>query len=193
MTKNLFFASCAKVAFALATVMMMSLAFAACGSDNNDDGGGKTPDTPLPLPTAGTVTFDGKEKSIVAAEYKDEGSGNYNLYLYLSADLNEKVRIFLNKDLHMTGSPVNLAEKEKEHDGEYWMIDYYDADGNHIIDTWGNPGSSYPIFDTGTLTVSGSPTGTINLKLGNGRVKGKDGKEHPLAISYSGQMTEKKL
>ena len=183
-----FFANAASKALALAAVVMMSLAFAACGSDNNDDGGGKTPDTPLPLPTAGTVTFDGKEKSIVSAEYKDETGGDYSLYLYLSADRQEKVRIILNKDVHMTGNPVNLSEKEKEHDGEYWIIDYYDADGNHIIDTWGNPGSSYPIFDTGTLTVSGDPTGTLNIKLENGRVMGEDGKEHTLTISYGGKM-----
>ena len=189
-TRN-FFANAASKALALAAVVMMSLAFAACGSDNNDDGGGKTPDTPTPK--AQTVTIDGTEKPIVNAEYKDEGSGDYSLYLYLSADRKEKVIIFLDKDLHMTGSPVDLTKKEKEHKGKfYWTVEYNGANGNHIIDTWGKPGSEDPVFKTGTLTVSGDPTGTIDIKLENGRVKGKDRKEHTIILSYSGKMTAKK-
>ena len=100
----------------------------------------------------------------------------------------------LNKDIHMTGSPIKLTEKEKEHGGKwYWAVDYYKPDGTTLIYTYGRPGYEEPVFTTGTLTISGSPTGTINLKLGNGCVKGKDGKEYTLTISYSGQMTEKKL
>ena len=72
------------------------------------------------------------------------------------------------------------------------MVDYYDSNGKYIIDTWGTPGSSNPVFTTGTLTMSGSPTGTLDIKLENGRVKGKDRKEHTLVVSYSGKMTAKK-
>ena len=183
-----FLASVAKAAFALAAVVMMSLAFAACGSDNDDDGGGgKTPDTPTPK--AQTVTIDGTNKPIVTAEYKDATGGNYRLFLYLSVDRKEKVILYLNKDLHMTGNPIDLTKKEEKHDGKwYWGVDYYDADGKRIIDTFGEPGTSNPVFTTGTLTMSGSPTGTINIKLENGCVKDTDGKEHTLAMSYSGKM-----
>ena len=181
-----FLASAAKAAFALAAVVMMSAVFTSCSKDNDDDN--------PPAPKTQIVVLDGVEKSIVKAEYKDYGNDNYSLYLYLSADRKEKVEVQLNKDLHMTGSPVKLTEKEKKHKGKwYWAVNYYGDDGKRIIHTYGDPSSEDPVFNTGTLTMSGSPESTINIKLENGRVKGKDGKEYTLAISYSGQMTEKKL
>ncbi|WP_442564977.1 hypothetical protein [Hoylesella marshii] len=186
-TKN-FFANAASKALALAAVVMMSLAFAACGSDNNDDGGGKTPDTPTPK--AQTVTIDGTEKPIVKAEYENYSAVNYRLFLYLSVDRKEKVILYLNKDLHMTGKPIDLTKKEAKHVGCYWAVEYYDADGKRIIDTWGKPGNSLPVFKTGTLTVTGDPATGITIKLENGRVKDEDGKEHTITLSYSGKMTK---
>ena len=185
MKHNNFFAKAASKALALAAVVMMSLAFAACGSDNNDDGGGKTPE-----PTGtGTVTLDDAEKPILMAEYTDKADGNYILYFYLSDDHKEKVIMQLNKDLHMTGHAFNLTEREKEHAGFCWAVEYYKPDGTILIDTYGAPGEDdYPVFTTGTLTASGSPDGTINIRLENGRVKGTDGKEHTLVLSYSGPI-----
>ena len=85
----------------------------------------------------------------------------------------------------MTGKPIDLTKEEPEHDGKcYWIVDYYDADGKRIIDTFGFPGSPDPVFTTGTLTVSGSPESTINIKLENGSVRGKDGNDHTLVVSY---------
>ena len=191
MSKKIFFASAAKAAFALAAVVIMSLAFAACGSDNDDDGGGGgIPDTSLPEPKAQTVTIDGVEKTIVNAEYENYSPVNYRLFLYLSVDRKEKVILYLNKDLHMTGKPIDLTKKEAKHVGCYWAVEYYVADGKQIIDTYGDPSSKDPVFNTGTLTMSGSPESTINIKLENGRVKGTDGKEYTLTISYSGLMTK---
>ena len=177
-----FFASAAKGAFALAVAMMMSTAFTSCSKDNDDK--------PEPKFT-NTVTLDGVEKAILKAEYKDMLNGNYALYLYLSADGIERVRFELNKDLHMSGSPVDLTKRGKGQGFEcYWMVEYYKSDGTQLIDSYGAPGEDdYPVFTTGTLTVSGSFDGTINIKLENGRVKGKDGKEHTLTISYSGKIT----
>ena len=177
-----FFASAAKAAFALAAAMMMSTAFTSCSKDNDDK--------PEPKFT-NTVTIDGVEKPIVKAEYKDMLNGNYALYLYLSADGKERVRFELNKDLHMSGSPVDLTKRGKGQGFEcYWMVEYYKSDGTQLINSYGAPGEDdYPVFTTGTLTVSGSFDGTINIKLENGRVKGKDGKEHTLTISYSGKIT----
>ncbi|WP_314080179.1 hypothetical protein [Hoylesella pleuritidis] len=177
-----FFASAAKGAFALAVAMMMSTAFTSCSKDNDDK--------PEPKFT-NTVTLDGVEKAILKAEYKDMLNGNYALYLYLSADGKERVRFELNKDLHMSGSPVDLTKRGKGQGFEcYWMVEYYKSDGTQLIDSYGAPGEDdYPVFTTGTLTVSGSFDGTINIKLENGRVKGKDGKEHTLTISYSGKIT----
>ena len=180
MKRQTIFASAAKAAFALAAVLMMSTVFTSCSKDN---------DEPKPEPKANTVTIDGVEKPIVKAEYKDEGDGDYWLFLYLSADRQEKVKFELNKDLHITGSPIDLTKKEKEHDGKwYWSVDYYKPGDTKLINTFGSPGSSTPVFTTGTLTVSGSPESTLNIKLENGRVMGEDGNEHTLTVSYSGKM-----
>ena len=189
MKRNNFFAKAASKALALAATVMMSLAFAACGSDSNDDGGsGGTPE-PLPTPKTQTVTLDGVEKSILKAEYEDNGDGDYYLYLYLSDNHKEKVIMQLNKELHMTGNSVNLTKKEKKHTGKwYWAVGYHKPDGTTLIYTHGRPGNDFPVFTTGTLTVSGSPKGTINIKLENGRVIGNGGKEHTLTVSYSGKM-----
>ena len=183
MTKNLFFASAAKAAFALAAVLMTSTVFTSCSKDNSDE--------PKPEPKANTVTIDGAERPILKAEYKDEGNGNYSLYLYASDGDKKMVEFQLNKDLHMSGSPVNLTKKEEEHSGKwYWVVEYYKPDDTKLIDTFGNPDDALPVFTTGTLTISGSPDGTINIRLENGRVKGEDGAEHTLTISYSGTMTK---
>ena len=180
-----FFASAAKAAFALAAVVMMSAVFTSCSKDSDDDDEKKF---------TNTVIFGNMEKSIVKAEYEDENNGNYALYLYLSADGKERVRFELNKDLHMSGSPVDLTKRGKGQGFEcYWMVEYYKSDGTQLINSYGAPGEDdYPVFTTGTLTVSGSFDGTLNIKLENGLVKGKDGKEYTLTISYSGKMTKKK-
>ena len=180
-----FLASAAKAAFALAAVVMMSAVFTSCSKDNDDDDEKKF---------TNTVIFGNMEKPIVKAEYEDENNGNYALYLYLSADGKERVRFELNKDLHMSGSPVDLTKRGKGQGFEcYWMVEYYKSDGTQLINSYGAPGEDdYPVFTTGTLTVSGSPESTLNIKLENGRVMGEDGKEHTLTLSYSGKMTKKK-
>ena len=181
-----FLASAAKATFALAAVVMMSAVFTACSKDS---------DEPEPEPKfTNTVTIDDTEKPIVKAKYEDENNGNYALYLYLSVDGKERVRFELNKDLHMSGSPVDLTKRGKGQGFEcYWMVEYYKSDGTQLINSYGAPGEDdYPVFTTGTLTASGSPESTLNIKLENGRVKGDDNKEHALTVSYSGTMTKKK-
>ena len=182
-----FFASCAKAAFALAAAVMMSAVFASCSKDSDDDNGGGPP-PPLVL-KAQTVTLDGTEKPIVKAKYADNGNGNYELQLL--TDTKEIVRIDFNKKQHMTGSPIDLTKREEEHTGFYWLVNYYKSDGSNLISAYGYFGNAEPVFKTGTLTMSGSFDGTINIKLENGRVIGSDGKEHTLTISYSGKMTKK--
>ena len=189
MTKNLFLASCAKAAFALAAVVMMSAAFTACSSSNDE------PTTePLPKPKAQTVTIDGVEKTILKAEYEDKLNGNYFLFLYLSADSKEKIELHLNKDLHMSGSPVVLTKREKKHEGGklYWVADYHNPDNSLFTNTYGDPDSNSDLYLTGTLTVTGDPqSGKVSIKLENGRVETNDRQERTLTISYSGTMEEK--
>ena len=187
MNKKTFFANLASKALALAATVMMSAAFTACSSSNNDDdGGGGTP--PSPEPKANTVTLDGVEKPILEAGYQYWGDGNYVLFFSLSASSQEKVKLELNKDLHVTGNPINLTEKEKNrkrYDDRFrWGVTYLNAHGNLLFYANGTE----PVFETGTLIISGSPDGTINIRLENGRVKGSDGKEHTFTLSYSGTM-----
>ena len=186
MKQNNFFANAASKALALAATVMMSAAFTSCSKDSDDDNSG------LPTPKAQTVTIDGVEKPILKAEYEDNTYGNYDLYFYLSADRKKNVLIQLNKDLHMTGKPINLTKKEESHEGKwYWAVDYKIKDDVYLIETLGKPGTDDPVFSTGTLTVSGSPKDIINIKLENGRVKGSDGKKHTLTLSYKGKMNKK--
>lgn len=187
MKQNNFFANAASKALALAAAVMMSAAFTSCSKDSDDDNGS------LPTPKAQTVTIDGVEKPILKAEYDDEGDGDYNLYLYLSTNHKEKVKFELNKDLHITGKPINLTKKEKKHNGTwYWAVQYYKPDDTKFIRTFGDPDApEIPVFTTGTLTMSGLPTAIINIKLENGRVKGSDGKKHTLTLSYNGTMTNR--
>ena len=137
------------------------------------------------------VLINNDTKPILKAEYKDWGSGNYILYLYLSADGKERVKLELNKDLHMTGKPVDLTKKEAEHDKFNWGIDYYDADGTTLIYTFGDPGNEAPVFTTGSFTAAGSPEGNIDIFI-DGTVTGTDGNVYELRIIYNGPMTQKK-
>ena len=180
-----FFANAASKALALAaTVMMMSMAFSACSSDNDDP----KPD-PEPELKANTVTFDGVEKPVLSAEYRNEGGGNYYLYLNLNADGSEYIILAVNQSLHITGTPVKLTQKQNY--SWSWEVSYVTSEGKYPFYASGKlTETELPVFTTGTLTVSGSPIGTINIKLVNGRVKGEDGKEHTFPASYSGTMKE---
>ena len=183
MKRNNFFANAASKAFALAATVMMSAAFTACSSSN---------DEPTTEPKANTVTLDGEEKPILEAGYQYWGDGNYVLFFSLSASSQERVRLGLNKELHVTGNPINLTEKEKNRkrydDRFHWGVTYLNAHGNLLFYANGTPHINEPVFETGTLTISGSPDGTINIRLENGRVKGSDGKEYTFTLSYSGTM-----
>ena len=184
MKRNNFFAKAASKALALAaTVVMMSAAFTACSSSNDD---------PTTESKANTVTLDGEEKPILEAGYQYWGDGNYVLFFSLSASSQERVRLGLNKELHVTGNPINLTEKEKNRkrydDRFHWGVTYLNAHGNLLFYANGTPHINEPVFETGTLTMSGSPDGTINIRLENGRVNGEDNKEHTFTLSYSGTM-----
>ena len=189
MKQNKFFANVASKALALAATVMMSAAFTACSKDSDNDNGGGTPE---PEPK-GTLTVNGVDTPIRMAEYLKESDGEYYLYLYFANDRKGRVKFELNKDLHITGKPINLTKKEKKHNGTwYWAVQYYKPDDTKFIRTFGDPDApEIPVFNTGTLTMSGLPTAIINIKLENGRVKGSDGNEHTLTLSYNGTMTNR--
>ena len=181
MTKNLFFARAAKTIFAFATVVMMSTAFASCSKDNDEP------------KFTGTVTVNGVERPIVKAEYA--GNQSYTMYLYLSGDGVDKVILEMDKLLYMSGSSIDLTQKETPTlNGEYhWMVGYYKSSNTASISVTGSPDVEKPVFETGTLTVKGNPATGIDIKLDNGRVIGTDGNTvYNINISCKGPMTQKK-
>ena len=182
MIKKRFFASCAKTLFALAAVVMMSTAFTSCSKDNNDDDGGGV--------GVATVTIDGIEKTVVRTEYEEKSDGNYEIYFYM--DNEESVRMNFNKDLHVTGNPIDLRKKEEEQGDKFcWFIFFYQTNGQALFSGSGYPKGSWSVFKEGTLTMSGSPVENINIKLENGRIMGEDNKEHTITLSYSGKIHKK--
>ena len=182
MKKKNFLASSAKTVFALAAVVMMSSVFTACSKDNDDE----------PKFT-GTVTVNGVERPIVKAEYA--GNQSYTMYLYLSGDGVDKVILEMDKLLYMSGSSIDLTQKETPTlNGEYhWMVGYYKSSNTASISVTGSPDVEKPVFETGTLTVKGNPATGIDIKLDNGRVIGTDGNTvYNINISCKGPMTQKK-
>lgn len=87
----------------------------------------------------------------------------------------------------MNGTPIDLKKKEeRDYNGRWFWSVAYNENGKRLMSTSGIPGDSEPVFKEGTLTISGDLATTINIKLENGCVVGKDGKECILNISYSG-------
>ena len=179
-TKN-FLASCAKATFALATVVMMSAVLTSCSKDNDDNNG------ELPEAKPNTVVIDGKERPVLSAKYSARSGNDYGFWLYLDAAHNEDVYFSLNGDVHLTGKPFDLTQREPKHEGYAWWIVYRMPNGKDLFEKTGTYGATkYTVFNTGTLTMSGKPEGTISIKVANGRVVGTDNQEHTLTVRYVG-------
>lgn len=181
MKKNLFFVSVVKTVFTLATVLMMSTVFASCSKDDEPQ-------------YDGIVTIDGVEKPILNAEYAYDGQSNFTFFLYLSADGKERVRLGLNKALHMGGGSIKLTEYEYEHKGSYWGITYY-RENKIFFDAFGSPKKITGVFNEGSLFfLDGSYTadGETSIGLDKGRVMGVDKKEHQISIKYNGKIPKVK-
>src|SRR3712207_3031065 len=114
MTTNKFFANVASKALALAAVVMMSVAFTACSSD----------DEPKPEQTPNSVTINGKTIPVVRAEYTmSETSQDFTLRLHLP-ERGECVELAGNADQHI-GKDINLAKKEPAGRDGYWRVNYF--------------------------------------------------------------------
>ena len=186
MKTKTFLASCAKATFALAAVVLMGAAFTSCSKDNNDD-------EPLPDAKPNTVVIDGKERPVLSAKYSARSGNDYGFWLYLDAAHNEYVYFSLNGDVHLTGKPFDLTKKEPKHKGYAWYVGHMNSNGKYTFEGEGTPRQdSDPVFNTGTLTMSGKPEGTISFKLSNGRIVGKgDKKEHTITLRYTGKMDKR--
>ena len=166
------------------------LIFLAC-SKNSDDDNPKpdkpTPEQPQTQPKEGFISLDKNEKKVLSARYEDNGNGNYTLYLYLSEDLKEKVRIDYNESLHL-GKTIDLTKTEEEHkEKENWSIIYWQTQKGDFFFASGKNKSN--LFSNGTLSLSGSLAGTFNVVLANGKIK-NNGVERTFAINYKGKFSK---
>ena len=140
-----------------------------------------------------TVTLDGVKMPILSA-YIDksdlEEDNWYDIYLFLSEDKKKYVEIMANGK-HHNGKTLDLTRKEDEHDGWYWAVEMRNP--TILFQTFGKPGTEYPVFLSGTLQVNRIGTGTeFEITLKNGKVKGEgtygDGLEHTISLSYKGVL-----
>lgn len=180
---------CTKTLFVLATVVIASVAVCGCSSKNEETEQRVTPNT---------ITIDGKEKTILQAVYTDFTlSNDYQLALILSQDRNERVEINFNTTNH-ANKDINLAKRDDaSQEGGSWKVNYYDAAGNLVINTWGQSKENYnegeailPVFIQGRMRIAPGKNNDINIFLKDGEVIGKDGKKHTIIINYDGK-TEK--
>lgn len=175
-----FLTSTVKVAFALVAVF----AIASCSKSDDDK-----PEVP-----ANVIVIDGITMPVTnAITINPHGvnEGNYEITLFLSE--NKSITIMASKG-HHNGKIIDLTKKEPEHDGQYWGVECYNP--KKIFDTFGQPGTQYPVFTSGTLYVKHlgyegyKPIFEIVLK--NGKVKGEgeygDGKEHTVSINWKGSI-----
>lgn len=185
MRTNHFFASMAAKALALAAAVTMGMGFTACSSDDDD--------TPQPPTITNAATVDGKTMPIAAATYKDNGNGNFTVYLQLSDG--SYFDIEGNTAKHI-GKTIDLTKKEgKKEPGVFcWYVEYR-KDGKTLFEPFGGINGTDDVFTTGTLRIDGNPVGgetTISLK--NGKVTDPfdgDGKEHTVSIDWKGTPTLK--
>ena len=186
MTTKQFLASCAKATFALAAVVMMSAVLTSCSKDNDD--------APMPEPKTNTVVVDGKEATIEKAQFKKKSPSStiYAVAFTLSGTPQKELVLVLDDTYHMNGKPIDLTKKEgKMIDKLYWGV-VYTVDGKKLIDASGSPKETQkPVFTTGTLTVSKTRQGTINIVLANGRVNDVNGKERTLTLNYEETLKTK--
>ncbi|MFJ1425043.1 hypothetical protein ACILFS_01845 [Capnocytophaga canimorsus] len=139
------------------------------------------------------VRIDGETKPIVSVQ-TDKGKLDKNRYeidVYLGED--EYIKIFADYENH-DGKVIDLTEKESEHEGQYWSVEYKKA-GKYVCVGYGEPDEvGTPVFQSGTLYIkrlddaNGQPV--FEIKLENGKVENSygDGKEHTISLYYKGKL-----
>ncbi|MFJ1352508.1 hypothetical protein ACILDV_00130 [Capnocytophaga canimorsus] len=162
-----------------------ALVMIGCSKDNKND-----EPTPPPL---NAVMIDGETRSIVSVQ-TDKGKLDKNRYeidVYLGED--EYIKIFADYENH-DGKVIDLTEKESEHGGQYWSVEYKKA-GKYVCVGYGEPDEvGTPVFQSGTLYIkrlddaNGQPV--FEIKLENGKVENSygDGKEHTISLYYKGKL-----
>ena len=152
-----------------------------------ESGGGSTP------VFTNTVTLDGVTMPVLSAgidKWDLEEDNRYDIYLFLSEDKTKYINIMADGE-HHNGKTLDLTRKEDEHNGWYWAVEMRNP--TRLFQTFGEPGTEYPVFLSGTLQVDRIGTGTeFEITLKNGKVKGEgeygDGKEHTVSLNFKGSM-----
>lgn len=171
--------------FLLSVVSMMciSLIFTSCKDDEEAD---------ISVKETNTVIIDGVVKPIFAGEIdnSDLARGYYDIILFLSEDKIERVRIMAD-DLHHDGRNIDLSQEETEHEGWYWAVQYVNAHNIRVFATFGQPNSSYPIFQQGTLFVKRTGFGSeFEVRLKDGKLKVIEPNEvvveHTISLNFKG-------
>ena len=181
MTTKTILASCAKVAFALATVVMMSTAFTSCSKDNNDE----------PVPQLGTVTIDGTEKPILKARYLSI-STVATIILYLSEDGKERIEMIVITDEHINTKPIPLDNYKTEESNRI-SIEYRKRNKEVFTAYAPKRFEGRTFFTAGTLSMTGSLGAEMSIVLKEGNVK-VDRDNYTFEINFNGilpEMTEK--
>lgn len=150
-------------------------------------GGGSTP------VFTNTVTLDGVTMPILSAaidKWDLEEDNRYDIYLFLSGDKTKYINIMADGE-HHNGKTLDLTWKEDEHNGWYWAVEMRNP--TRLFQTFGEPGTEYPVFLSGTLQVDRIGTGTeFEITLKNGKVKGVgeygDGLEHTISLNFKGEL-----
>ena len=183
MSKRNFLVSCAKSIFALATVVMMSMAFSACSKDNKDD---------EPQLKPNVLTINNREVTVKELEYTKNDKGFYEIRVFFDADTMEELRFKLKEKVHFN-KVIDLSKKEEA--SKYWQVRYDDPNGDTKIKTLCLPDEEYvegeeryPVFQKGTLFVVKKSDSSIHIKL-EGKVDGTDaGAVYNLTFLYEGDM-----
>lgn len=183
MKTNNLFANVAGKALALAAAMMMSIAFTACSSDNDD-----TPVTP-PEPTfTNTVTIDGKTMPVLSAEYGKNKDGLFEISLFLDKARKTTAGFVCSSDI--VGKDIDLTQKAVK---DIWLFAAIMEDGTSfsafpIV----NQPTTLPSFTTGTLRIDNYPDGEMSVSLKNGKIIGTEASDKPHTISISWKGTPQK-
>ncbi|MGI6793045.1 hypothetical protein ACMYZ5_01755 [Bacteroides sp. KG68] len=151
------------------------------------NGGGSTP------VFTSTVTLDGVTMPVLSAgidKWDLEEDNRYDIYLFLSGDKTKYINIMADGE-HHNGKTLDLTRKEDEHNGWYWAVEMRNP--TRLFQTFGEPGTEYPVFLSGTLQVDRIGTGTeFEITLKNGKVKGEgeygDGLEHTVSLDFKGEL-----
>lgn len=130
-----------------------------------------------------TVRIDGVEKPVLETKYETSGKEDFTIYLYLSEDNKEHIKINGKKSKHFN-KDIDLTKIEP---ATYYLEISYQTGGRLLFDGYLSPANGLA-FTTGTFRIDGDPAGTFTITLNDGKITDVDygdGKEHTFSIKCS--------